>query len=329
MALGTWPEERLQGYNLYTHDPYSISLDMAIIDTSLSLTLWPHLDKNERKIAGDHVENCRNFLVDYLLAACLGEARHAKAKSNAFAPLGRRIIKNFYILHGAIQGNREGTGRSLWEYFRGKKYTHKRLFLNLEELFSSYRWKDGYGSPKWGFIAHYGYKLASAKGILEISIVLDEIMHLAHCGNNLFSSPKFRWCSINRGRLWQFLEWKRHAYPCCWCHDKYIQLSVRPRSKVLSIWHHLEKSVIAHKAHHELGLMAGSTPDPHNEMNCYIIESKRDIFYFYAKHLVSQIGKRPMRSLRWHMRQMMYDCYLYIDVINQLRKEGINVSPLI
>lgn len=154
------------------------------------------------------------FMADYLLAAALGEARHAWRTSTAFRfplSLGVRRVLPPKNLH---EHNRQGHSRRAWKTCGS---TFQLCSERLEKLFLEYAWRGAMGGIRWGHTAWWANQLRIASEStdpIEVVMALEAAINVVHNGAPQFYDTKFPWYSANR--LGIVIGMKRVFTPDCY-----------------------------------------------------------------------------------------------------------------
>jgi len=245
-TLKSWPDQILAEYNLYPQlsktDWVHSSININKLFTSLYATfsIYPQLSKEELKWLKNFTERFKEFLVDYTLACCLGELRHAWKHSTApswdsskrLTLLPKEILHLFTILNSGNflgdQTSRTNRARELWRYYKNRGDTIPKICSQLEAFFNIFQWDSSFGGNAWGFIASLVRDLYKARSFPSIVHNIDALAHAAHKNAPFFTSSKFNWAQAYD--LITFMEFKKQAQPCCFYHymdkNKYYVLPV-------------------------------------------------------------------------------------------------------
>lgn len=226
--MNRWPGDKIYEYKLpqYCQGQQCSSSYTNVLDISLAyimlyatFSVLPALTGQEQEWLWAYVERLNTFMTDYTLAACLGEVRHlfSSTASRCYYPyLYENAIHPLFKEKGSRGKTRSGASRDLWEkLIISDKYSKAAVFDLCEQAYIHRVWKFNFGGPKWGFISRVGKDLAEADTRVKQLLALDKLAHLAHTGALFLATSKFSWafCSYCPERL---MEFKRHAYSCCW-----------------------------------------------------------------------------------------------------------------
>lgn len=157
-----------------------------------------------------HALKFSEFIIDYLLQICFGEARHLLRKSTD-ATMCARCRQKLSEHTGTLRAT-AGIGLS-------KMYkTYPEALEHMVHVFYEHNWGGGsHGGWKWGNIAIRNlelYQALKARDMDAVSIVLDQISQLQHNGGSCFNG-KFDWISFDLTLIYRILWAKKEGKPCC------------------------------------------------------------------------------------------------------------------
>jgi len=164
----------------------------------------------------------RQFIADYLLASCFGEARHLSSQCphEAYYKRDPSLREKLAPIVKWCGHPRQSSALGLWTWWQG---TPEEACSFLEWIFSDFVWAQSFGGPNWGYIANMAgemyrsISLISETSLVDCMIQIDRVAHLIHTGAPILTNPKFPWLSASP---WvnKLMGFKRHAMWCCWYH---------------------------------------------------------------------------------------------------------------
>lgn len=182
---------------------------------------YPLFNKRRERVEQEEqdglTEICR-FMTDYLLMACLGEARHSGTRHWNTEIRYYKDCADCLIVLGPNyeKDNRTAGATALWGRFTNRK----DAFAFLLHVFCDHAWAaTSLGGPRWGYVALITKRLNEAyysNDRLGMLLALDEIVYLHHCSGKVWGS-RFEWSrDFFDGDIKMILNKKSTGKACCW-----------------------------------------------------------------------------------------------------------------
>ena len=238
MKMRMWPGTSLAEYSMLppiqqpenSERMYINLLDSMFIAWDM-LTFQHLLSKGEEEWFTAYKKDFKKILIDYILAACLGELRHAINKSTLYRdPLhaSKRVFGDVPILDllwivrhdERLLNKRVPSAEVLWKVLFHNGVPIEGILAMCEYIFSRYSWEHGYGGTNWGYLAKTGIELINSGSDLEDILIFDKIVHLCHAGAQFIGESKYSWLFVSP-EFNRFIQWKRRAEYCCWNKSEY------------------------------------------------------------------------------------------------------------
>lgn len=221
MKLSEWPGTKKTSDWGLPNGGSRIHIPNCFTHLYASFAVYRRFNTKQQEGVWEYAERLRDFLLQYTLAACCGEARHCTGQIHYYRPFLHEVKHPLWSMvyeragHKGGELGRDHGGEMIWHWLKSKDYTYKQAFALLEGIFSRPAWSNAYGGPNWGFICRTGKELSPTNDRAQTMIALDTMAHVAHASAGLLCASKFNWATSSENIV-RLMHFKRHAQPCCW-----------------------------------------------------------------------------------------------------------------